>query len=84
MHSVEIAKATTGLHAIRLPSGGVTETLRETASNLYAVVSGTVRATIDGQADEILARGDVIEGCPNVRPQVLRAPISTGRHCGTL
>jgi gentisate 1,2-dioxygenase len=32
----------------------------ETANNLYAVVSGTVRATIDGQEDEVLARGDVL------------------------
>ena len=56
MHSVEIAKdvmPTIGLHAIRLPSGAVTEKLHETANNLYAVVSGTVRATIDGQADEV-------------------------------
>ena len=63
MHSVEIAKdvmPTIGLHAIRLPSGAATEKLHETANNLYAVVSGTVRATIDGQADEFLARGDVI------------------------
>ena len=63
MHSVEIAKdvmPTIGLHAIRLPSGTATENLRETANNIYAVVSGTVRATIDGQADEVLARGDVL------------------------
>lgn len=63
MHSVEIAKdvmPTIGLHAIRLPSGTATEKLHETANNLYAVVSGTVRTTIDGQADEFLARGDVI------------------------
>ena len=63
MHSVEIAKdvmPTIGLHAIRLPSGAATEKLHETANNIYAVVSGTVRATIDGQADEVLARGDVL------------------------
>ena len=56
MHSVEIAKdvmPTIGLHAIRLPSGAATEKLHETANNIYAVVSGTVRATIDGQADEV-------------------------------
>jgi gentisate 1,2-dioxygenase len=61
MHSTEIAKdvmPTIGLHAIRLPSGSVTEKLHETANNIYAVVTGTVRATIDGQADEVLARGD--------------------------
>jgi gentisate 1,2-dioxygenase len=63
MHSVEIAKdvmPTIGLHAMRLPSGAATEKLRETANNIYAVVSGTVRATIDGQAHEVLARGDVL------------------------
>ena len=63
VRSVEIAKnvmPTIGLHAIRLPSGGVTEKLHETANNIYAVVTGTVRATIDGQAYEVLARGDVL------------------------
>jgi gentisate 1,2-dioxygenase len=63
MHSVEIARdvmPTIGLHAIRLPSGAATEKLRETANNIYAVVSGTVRATIDGQADEFLGHGDVL------------------------
>ena len=63
MNSVEIAKdvmPTIGLHAIRLPSGAVTEKLHETANNIYAVVSGTVRATVDGQADEVLGRGDVL------------------------
>jgi gentisate 1,2-dioxygenase len=61
MHSIEIAKdvmPTIGLHAIRLPHGAATEKLHETANNFYAVASGTVRATIDGQADEVLARGD--------------------------
>ena len=51
---------TIGLHAIRLPSGAMTEKLHETANNLYAVVSGTVRANVDGQGDEFLARGDVL------------------------
>jgi gentisate 1,2-dioxygenase len=51
---------TIGLHAIRLPSGAVTEKLHETANNLYAVVSGSVRATIDGRADEFIGRGDVL------------------------
>jgi gentisate 1,2-dioxygenase len=63
MYSVEIAKdvmPTIGLHAIRLPSGAVTEKLHETANNLYAVVSGTVRAAIDGMSDEFLACGDVL------------------------
>ena len=63
MHSVEIAKdvmPTIGLHAIRLPSGAITPKLHETANNLYAVVSGTVRTTIDGQVDELLGRGDVL------------------------
>jgi gentisate 1,2-dioxygenase len=63
IQSVEIAKdvmPTIGLHAIRLPSGAVTEKLHETANNLYAVVSGSVRATIDGRADEVIGRGDVL------------------------
>jgi gentisate 1,2-dioxygenase len=63
MHSVEIAKdvmPTIGLHAIRLPSGAATERLHETANNIYAVVTGTVRVTSDGEKDEVLARGDVI------------------------
>jgi gentisate 1,2-dioxygenase len=63
IQSVEIAKyvmPTIGLHAIRLPSGAVTEKLHEAANNLYAVVSGTVRATIDGHQDEFLGRGDVL------------------------
>jgi gentisate 1,2-dioxygenase len=63
MHSVEISKEampTIGLHAIRLQSGAATERRQEMANNLYAVVSGTVHATIDGQADEVLARGDVL------------------------
>jgi gentisate 1,2-dioxygenase len=63
MYSVEIAKdvmPTIGLHAIRLSSGAVTERLHQTANNLYAVASGTVRATTDGRVDEVLARGDVI------------------------
>jgi gentisate 1,2-dioxygenase len=63
MRSVEIAKdvmPTIGLHAMRLPSGAATERLHETASNLYAVVTGTVRATIDGQTDQVLERGDVL------------------------
>jgi gentisate 1,2-dioxygenase len=62
-HSVEIAKdtmPTIGLHAIRLPSRAVTEKVHETANNIYAVVSGIVRCTIDGLADEVLAHGDVI------------------------
>jgi gentisate 1,2-dioxygenase len=61
--SVEIAKdamPTIGLHAIQLPSGGVTEKLHETANNIYAVVSGTVRAGIDGHEDRVLGRGDVL------------------------
>jgi gentisate 1,2-dioxygenase len=61
--SIEIAKdvmPTIGLHAIGLSSGYATEKLHETANNIYAVVSGTVRATIEGQPDETLARGDVL------------------------
>jgi gentisate 1,2-dioxygenase len=37
---------------IRLPSGAATKKLHETANNIYAVVSGTVRSAIDGQAEE--------------------------------
>jgi gentisate 1,2-dioxygenase len=61
--SVEIAKdvmPTIGLHAIRLPHGAATEKLHETANNLYAVANGTVRATIDGQMDQVLEHGDVL------------------------
>ena len=63
MRSVEIAKdvmPTIGLHAMRLPSGAATERLHETANNLYAVVTGTVRSTIDGQTEQVLERGDVL------------------------
>jgi gentisate 1,2-dioxygenase len=61
--SVEIAKDVTptiGMHAIQLPAGDATEKPRETANNIYAVVSDTVRAAIDGQEDEMLGRGDVL------------------------
>ena len=57
MHSVEIAKdmmPTIGLHAIRMPSGAPTKKLHETANNLYAIISGIVRTTIDGQAEGFL------------------------------
>ena len=43
----------------------------ETANNLYAVVSGTVRASIDGQTDEFLGRGDVL-AVPLLHGHVLR------------
>jgi gentisate 1,2-dioxygenase len=62
-HTAEIAKdvmPTIGLHAIRLASGSATATLHETANNLYAVVSGAVRAVVEGQPDERLGRGDVL------------------------
>ena len=63
MRTVEIAKdvmPTIGLHAIRLPSGSATAMLHESANNLYAVVSGAVRAVVEGQPDEHLGRGDVL------------------------
>jgi gentisate 1,2-dioxygenase len=63
MHTVEIAKdvmPTIGLHAIRLPGGCATAMLNETANNLYAVVSGAVRAVVEGQPDERFSRGDVL------------------------
>jgi gentisate 1,2-dioxygenase len=63
MHTVEIAKdvmPTIGFHAIRLPGGSVTPTLNETANNLYAVVSGVVRAVVEGQPDGRFGRGDVL------------------------
>jgi gentisate 1,2-dioxygenase len=62
-HTVEIAKGvmpTIGLHALWLRSGTATAKLHETANNLYAVVSGAVRAVIEGLRDEFLGRGDVI------------------------
>jgi gentisate 1,2-dioxygenase len=51
---------TIGLHAMRLPSGAATERLHETANNLYAVVTGTVRPTIDGRTEQVLERSDVL------------------------
>ena len=81
--SVEIAKdvmPTIGLHAIRLPSGAATEKLHETANNIYAVVTGTVRATIDGQADEFLARGDVL-AVPSWHAHVLHG-VEDASCCG--
>ena len=63
VHSIEIAKdvmPTIGLHAMRLPSGTETEELHETANNKLSGVFGTVRATIDRQAEQSLGRGDVL------------------------
>jgi len=63
VQSVEIAKdvmPTIGLHAIRLPSGAATQKLHETANNLYAMIAGTVHATVEGQPDQRLGRGDVV------------------------
>jgi gentisate 1,2-dioxygenase len=51
---------TTGLHAIRLSSGGAAEKLHDTANDIYAVVSGRMHATIDGHQDELLGRGDIL------------------------
>jgi hypothetical protein len=62
-HSVEIAKdvmPTIGLLAMRLPSGTATQRLQETANNLYAAVTGNIRATIDGREHQFLGRGDVL------------------------
>jgi gentisate 1,2-dioxygenase len=73
MHTVEIAKdvmPTIGLHAIRLPRGSATPTLNETANNLYAVVSGVVRAVVEGQPDERFGRGDVL-AVPSWHPHTL-------------
>jgi gentisate 1,2-dioxygenase len=73
MHTVEIAKdvmPTIGLHAIRLPGGCATPTLNETANNLYAVVSGVVRAVVEGQPDERFGRGDVL-AVPSWHPHTL-------------
>ena len=72
--SVEIAKDVTptiGMHAIQLPAGDATEKPRETANNIYGVVSDTVRAAIDGQEDEMLGRGDVL-AVPLRQGRVLR------------
>jgi gentisate 1,2-dioxygenase len=75
MCSVEIAKdvmPTIGLHAIRLQTRGVTKKLHETANNIYAVVSGSVQVTTDGQAAQFLGRGDVL-AVPSWHPHVLHA-----------
>jgi hypothetical protein len=42
------------LHAIRLSSGGLAAKLHRTANDIYAVVSRTMHATIDGLRDESL------------------------------
>jgi gentisate 1,2-dioxygenase len=60
---VEIAKGvlpTIGLHLWRLPSGNRREVPKTTVNNLYSVVSGKARVTIEGGTNENLAVGDVI------------------------
>ena len=60
---VEIAKGvlpTIGLHLWRLPSGTRREVPKTTVNNLYSVISGKARVTIEGGTNESLAVGDVI------------------------
>src|SRR2546428_3003673 len=60
---VEIAKGvlpTIGLHLWRLPSGTRRELPKTTANNLYSVISGKARITIEDGTNESLAVGDVI------------------------
>ncbi len=60
---VEIAKdalPTIGLHLIRLPAAARHDTPKTTVNNLYSVISGRARCTIDGGLSEVLEVGDVI------------------------
>jgi gentisate 1,2-dioxygenase len=60
---VEIAKdvmPTIGLHLWRLPSGTRRDLPRSTVNNLYSVVSGNARITIEGGINEPLVVGDVV------------------------
>jgi gentisate 1,2-dioxygenase len=61
--TVEIAKdvmPTIGLHLIRQPKGERLEWAKSTVNNIYAVVSGKARFTVEGKFSESLDRGDVI------------------------
>ncbi len=51
---------TIGLHLLRLPSGTRREVPKTTVNNLYSVISGKARVTIEGGTNESLAVGDVI------------------------
>jgi gentisate 1,2-dioxygenase len=60
---VEIAKGqlpTIALHLIRQPAGGHLDMPKSTTNNLYAVVSGEARISIEGGASETLAPGDLM------------------------
>jgi MFS family permease len=46
-----------GMKATYLP---LSSRLHQTTNKLHAVVTGTARATIDGQTDQVLERGDVL------------------------
>jgi gentisate 1,2-dioxygenase len=61
--TVEIAKGmmpTISLHLIRQPKGGRIDTAKTTANNIYAVIGGRARVTVDGGLSETLGPGDVI------------------------
>jgi len=60
---VEIAKGimpTIALHLMRQPAGGRLEAERATINNIYAVIGGSVRFTVEGGLAETLGPGDVI------------------------
>src|SRR5438477_1826171 len=60
---VEIAKdvmPTIALHLIRQPKGGRIQVPQTTTNNIYAVVSGKTRFTVEDTLDEALEAGDVI------------------------
>jgi len=61
--TVEIAKdvlPTIGLHLMRLPAGAKHEQRKTTVNNLYSVISGAARITVEGGMNETLAVGDVV------------------------
>lgn len=61
-HSIELgepAMPTIGLHMMRLVQGAETAPLRTTANNIYTVVRGSGRSSIDGKTFD-WQRGDVI------------------------
>ena len=61
--SVEIAKdvmPTIGLHLIGLPSGARHDVAKTTVNNLYSIITGKARITIEDGTDETILVGDVI------------------------
>lgn len=60
---VEIAKGimpTISLHLIRQPKGGRIDATKTTANNLYAVIAGQARVTVNGGLSDTLGPGDVM------------------------